>query len=77
MNFSNYRVNPLIQSDPTDTLRHCSHCLSTLSESVPHLSGTDTPPQAYQGLQAMIECIRLALDYESHRLQPPTSVDIL
>ena len=67
--YSNYRINPLIQIQSTDTLLHCSHCLSYIAESITGLSEADTPITAYQGLQSLVECIQLALDYETHRLR--------
>ena len=70
MNYSNYRINPLIQTNTTDTLKECRHCLAYLSESVTGLMDSDTPIDAYKGLSALTECIQLAIHYEIYRLQP-------
>ena len=70
--YSNYRINPLVKIQTTDTLLHCSHCLSYIAESITGLSEADTPITAYQGLQSLVECIQLAIDYETYRLQDHT-----
>ena len=69
MSYSNYRINPLVQIHTTDTLQHCSNCLSYIAESITGLTEADTPIAAYHGLQSLVECIQLAIDYEFYRLQ--------
>ncbi len=69
MSYSNYRINPIIQVNSRDTLQNCSHCLSYMSQSVNGLADAEMPVAAYKGLQSLIECIQLALDYEFYRLR--------
>lgn len=69
MNHSNYRINPLIQTTTTHTLQECRYCLAYMSESITGLIDADTPIDAYKGLQAINECVQLALHYEYYRLQ--------
>ncbi len=69
MSYSNYRINPIIQVNSTDTLQRCSHCLTYIAESVNGLSDAEMTVTAHKGLQSIIECIQLALDYEFYRLR--------
>lgn len=67
--YSNYRINPLIQFNTIDTLKECRYCLAYISDSVTGLMEADTPIDAYKGLRAINECIQLAIEYETYRLQ--------
>ena len=70
--YSNYRINPMIQTHSLDTIRHCTDSLTYISITLAGLIQADKYPEAYRGLRGLIDCIELALEYEFYRLHSPT-----
>jgi hypothetical protein len=60
-----------IQGETGDTLAHCSDCLTYLAESAGGINESELSPNAFVGLQMLLDSVRAAIDYEQHRLNEP------
>ena len=59
-------ANPPIESRPADTLYQCGLALSFLEVAQPTAGTLDTG--AVDGMQLLLRCVRLAIEYESARV---------
>lgn len=59
-------ANPPIESHPADTLHQCGLALGFLEVAQPTAGTLDT--DAVDGMQLLLRCVRLAIEYESTRV---------
>jgi len=65
---SNQILNPLIQSETSDTLYYASSSLAYIWESINDLQLGEVSQDAQQGLCSLIQCVSQALDFEAYRV---------
>ncbi len=57
-------INPIIGNTPADTLNNISRILSYTQDLIAHNENMEFSIQGSNGLFVIIDCMRLAIDYE-------------